>query len=440
MKIAQSEYRNRREQLLRNMPSGSVMLVAAAELVTRNADAEFPFRQNSDFYYLTGFNEPSGLLVLKPGAEHPVTLFCQPRDRAMEIWTGYRAGPEGCIDQFAVDASYDLTELDQRLPDLIDGIDQLFYPLARDQVLDAKVKGWIASLTKRVRSGACVPKALSDSDPILHEMRLFKSEAEISIMSKAARVSAEAHIQAMQQCQVGCNEFQLEAIIQSYCMASGARFQAYTPIVAAGANACILHYIDNDQIVSDGDLILIDAGCELDNYASDITRTFPANGRFSPEQRAIYDLVLHANETCIEAVKPGMNWDALHQLSVQVLTEGLVSLGLLSGRVDALIESGAYRRFYMHRVGHWLGMDVHDVGAYRVDGEWRDLEPGMVTTIEPGLYIAPDDHTVEARWRGICVRIEDDVLVTQTGSRVLTKDVPKKASEIEALMAHASEQ
>lgn len=437
MKIAQSEYRARRAQLLSKMPKGSVMLVAAAELVTRNADAEFPFRQSSDFYYLTGFNEPSGLLVLKPGAEQPVTLFCQPRDEAMEIWTGYRAGPQGCIDQFAVDAAYDLTEIDDRLPAMIDGVDQLLYPFARDEVLDVRVKHWISSLTKRLRAGASVPKALSDSDPILHEMRLFKSDAEVSLMAQAASISAQAHIQAMKTCRVGLNEFQLEATIQSYCMSQGARFQAYTPIVAAGANACILHYIENDQPISDGDLVLIDAGCELDNYASDITRTFPANGRFSPEQRAIYDLVLQANKQCIEAVKPGMNWDALHQLSVHILTEGLVTLGLLSGDLDSLIESGAYRRFYMHRIGHWLGMDVHDVGAYRVEGEWRHLEPGMITTIEPGIYIAPDDHTVEARWRGIGVRIEDDVLVTDNGARVLTAGVPKEVSEIEALMTHA---
>jgi Xaa-Pro aminopeptidase len=256
-------------------------------------------------------------------------------------------------------------------------------------------------------------------------------------MQRAADISAQAHVKAMQQCSVGMNEYQLEAVIQSHCMAEGARFQAYTPIVAAGKNACILHYIDNNQAINEGDLILIDAGCELDNYASDITRTFPASGTFSDEQRAIYQLVLDANKACIEAVKPGCNWDSLHQLSVTILTEGLVELGLLSGEVEQLVESGAYRRFYMHRVGHWLGMDVHDVGSYRVDGQWRELAPGIVTTIEPGIYIAPDDHSVEERWRGIGVRIEDDVLVTEDGAHVLTAAVPKEIDEIEALMRRA---
>ena len=437
MKIDLSIYKERRAKLLSELPDNSVMIVAAASLVSRNADAEYPFRQSSDFYYLTGFNEPDGLLLLKPGSDQSVVLFCQPRDPEMEIWTGYRAGPEGCIETYGADAAYNLSEIDQQIPSLIDGVDQLFYPLARDAALDSRVKGWIQDLAKRVRAGAEVPKALSDSDPILHEMRLFKSDAEIAIMQRAADISAQAHVKAMQKCAIGMNEFQLEAIIQSHCMAEGARFQAYTPIVAAGRNACILHYIDNDQSIHDGDLILIDAGCELDNYASDITRTFPANGQFSHEQQAIYQLVLNANKACIAAVKPGCNWDALHQLSVTILTEGLVELGLLSGEVDQLIESGAFRRFYMHRVGHWLGMDVHDVGSYRVEGEWRELAPGIVTTIEPGLYIAPDDHSVEERWRGIGVRIEDDVLVTEDGARVLTSAVPKEIDEIEALMRRA---
>lgn len=437
MKIDLSIYKERRAKLLSGLPQNSVMIIAAASLVSRNADAEFPFRQSSDFYYLTGFNEPNGLLVLKPGSDHPVVLFCQPRDPEMEIWTGYRAGPEGCIETYGADAAYNLSEIDQQLPTLIDGVDQLFYPLARDVALDTRVKGWIQELAKRVRAGAEVPKALSDSDPFLHEMRLFKCDAEIAIMQRAADISAQAHIKAMQHCSVGMNEYQLEGIIQSHCMAEGARFQAYTPIVAAGKNACILHYIDNNQPINEGDLVLIDAGCELDNYASDITRTFPACGRFSDEQRAIYQLVLDANKACIDAVKPGCNWDSLHQLSVTLLTEGLVELGLLSGDVDQLIESGAYRRFYMHRVGHWLGMDVHDVGSYRVDGQWRELAPGIVTTIEPGIYIAPDDHSVEERWRGIGVRIEDDVLVTDVGAHVLTAAVPKEVDEIEALMGRA---
>jgi Xaa-Pro aminopeptidase len=437
MKLDQQNYRERRKQLLEKMPEGSIMVIAAESLKTRNNDAEYPFRQSSNFYYLTGFNEPDALLVMAKGEEAAVTLFCPPRDPNMEIWTGYRAGPEGCVERFGADQAFNLDEIDERLPKMIDGASQLLYPIARDKALDARVKGWLETLGRSVRSGAVLPQTLADSDRLLHEMRLFKSAAEIELMQRAATISATAHCQAMIACKPGIYEFQLESVIQAYCGSQGARFQAYTPIVAGGANACILHYIENDQPIADGDLVLIDAGCELDNYASDITRTFPANGRFSDEQAAIYDLVLKANEACIEAVRPGTCWDSLHQLSARILTEGLIELGLLQGDLDELIEAGAFRRFYMHRIGHWLGMDVHDVGDYRVDGEWRKLAPGIVTTIEPGIYIAPDDHSVEERWRGIGVRIEDDVLVTEQGSKVLTAGVPKLRSEIEALMQNA---
>lgn len=437
MKLDQQTYLNRRQQLLAQMPDGSVMVIAAQSLKTRNNDAEYPFRQSSNFYYLTGFNEPDALLVLAKGAENPVTLFCPPRDPEMEIWTGYRAGPKGCVTRFGADQAFNLDEIDERLPKMIDGVSQLLYPIARDKALDTRIKGWLETLGRSVRAGAVLPKTLADSDTLLHEMRLFKSAEEIELMQRAATISATAHCHAMLACRPGTYEYQLESIIQSYCGSQGARFQAYTPIVAGGANACILHYIENNQPIADGDLVLIDAGCELDNYASDITRTFPANGRFSPEQAAIYDLVLKANEACIQAVRPGTCWNSLHQLSVRILTEGLIDLGLLKGELDELIEAGAFRRFYMHRIGHWLGMDVHDVGDYRVDGEWRELAPGIVTTIEPGIYIAPDDHSVEARWRGIGVRIEDDVLVTEQGCKVLTAGVPKLRSEIEALMQNA---
>lgn len=437
MKLDSQIYLERRTRLLELMPEGAVLVIAAASLKTRNNDAEYPFRQSSNFYYLTGFNEPEALLVMAKGAQNPVTLFCPPRDPEMEIWTGYRAGPEGCVERFGADEAFNLEEIDQRLPKMIDGATQLLYPIARDAALDERVKCWLKTLGKSVRAGAVLPKTLADSDRLLHEMRLFKSDAELEIMQRAATISATAHCQAMLACKPGMFEYQLESVIQSYCGSQGARFQAYTPIVASGANACILHYIENDQPIADGDLVLIDAGCELDNYASDITRTFPANGRFSEEQAAIYDLVLKANEACIAAVRPGTCWNELHQLSVRILTEGLIELGLLQGNPEELIESGAFRRFYMHRIGHWLGMDVHDVGDYRVDGEWRKLAAGIVTTIEPGIYIAPDDHSVEARWRGIGVRIEDDVLVTPEGARVLTSAVPKRRSEIEALMQNA---
>lgn len=434
MKLDQSVYRARREKLLDSMPDNSVLVISAGGLKARNADAEYPFRPSSNFYYLTGFNEPDSLLVMCKGAEAPVTLFCPPRDPAMEIWTGYRAGPEGCVERFGADQAFNLEEVDERLPKMLDGINQLLHPIARDEQLSARIKIWLEKLSRAVRSGAVLPATIADSDRLIHKLRLFKTEAEIDLMQRAADISAAAHCEAMKACKPGCYEYQLESVITSYCGSQGARFQAYTPIVAGGANACILHYIENDQPIRNGDLVLIDAGCELDNYASDITRTFPANGTFSDEQAAIYQLVLNANEACIAAVRPGARWDALHDLSVKILTEGLVELGLLSGDPKALIEAGAYRRFYMHRIGHWLGMDVHDVGDYRVNGDWRALEAGIVTTIEPGIYIAPDDHSVEARWRGIGIRIEDDVLVTESGSRVLTQGVPKRIAEIEALM------
>lgn len=305
MKLDQQNYRERRKQLLEKMPEGSIMVIAAESLKTRNNDAEYPFRQSSNFYYLTGFNEPDALLVMAKGEEAAVTLFCPPRDPNMEIWTGYRAGPEGCVERFGADQAFNLDEIDERLPKMIDGASQLLYPIARDKALDARVKGWLETLGRSVRSGAVLPQTLADSDRLLHEMRLFKSAAEIELMQRAATISATAHCQAMIACKPGIYEFQLESVIQAYCGSQGARFQAYTPIVAGGANACILHYIENDQPIADGDLVLIDAGCELDNYASDITRTFPANGRFSDEQAAIYDLVLKANEACIEAVRPG---------------------------------------------------------------------------------------------------------------------------------------
>lgn len=436
MKISQETFARRRRQLLQALPSGSVALVAGASLATRNRDAEYPFRQDSDFYYLTGFNEPDALLLLKPGRdEGEVVLFCPPRDPALEIWTGYRAGPEGCVERFGVDQAFPLDDIDLLVPELLDGADSIHYALGGDDALDGRVLGWLNAVRDRARQGAEAPQQLVLLDNLLHEMRLFKDEDELAVMRRAAEISAQAHCAAMRLARPGIFEYELEGQILSHCVAQGARFQAYTPIVGGGANACILHYIENDAPISEGDLVLIDAGCELDCYASDITRTFPVSGRFSAEQRALYELVLKANEACIEQMRPGVLWNEVHDLSVQILTAGLVELGLLEGDVEALIDSGAYREFYMHRIGHWLGMDVHDVGNYKRDGEWRPLEPGMVMTIEPGLYVSPHNDNVEPRWRGIGIRIEDDVLVTATGHEVLTAGVPKSVAAIEALMA-----
>jgi len=436
MTLDQSVFARRRAQLMSKMPEGSVALIAANKLVTRNRDAEYAFRQDSNFYYLTGFNEPDALLVLLPGlGAGRSIMFCQPRDPSMEIWTGFRAGPEGCVSQYGMDQAFVLSEIEKQLPDLLDGTQTLFYAWGQSADFDAKVMHWLKGLREASRQGRHAPNQLGLIDDLLHEMRLIKEEAEIALMQRAADISAQAHVRAMQICRPGVMEYQLDAEIQHYCAMQGARFQAYTPIVGGGRNACILHYIENAAELKDGDLVLIDAGCELDCYASDITRTFPVNGRFSPEQKALYGLVLDVQKQCIEAIKPGTPWNAIHDLSVKLLTEGLLELGLLKGEVDQLIEAGAYKPFYMHRIGHWLGMDVHDVGAYKQKGDWRPLEEGMVMTVEPGLYIAVDNQEVDPRWRGIGIRIEDDVLVTATGHHVLTASVPKEIDEIEALMA-----
>jgi len=438
MKISQHEFAHRRERLLAALPVDSIALIAAAHLTSRNRDAEFAFRQDSDFYYLTGFNEPDAILLLIPGRpEGQAVLFCPPRDPQMEIWTGYRAGPEGCVRDFGMDQAFELEQVDEQLPQLLDGKQRLYYALGSDEALDTRVRGWLNRVRAMARQGAQAPEELILLDNLLHEQRLFKSDEELAVMRRAANISAAAHIKAMQACRPGGYEYQLEAEITAYCMREGARFQAYSPIVGAGANGCILHYIDNNAELEDGDLVLIDAGCELDNYASDITRTFPVSGRFSTQQAALYQLVLDVQEACIAAIRPDVPWNDIHDLSVRLLTEGLVRLGLLQGDLESLIEEGAYRRFYMHRIGHWLGMDVHDVGQYKQDGDWRPLKPGMVMTVEPGLYVAPDDETVAAEWRGIGIRIEDDVVVTEQGCEVLTAAVPKRIADIEALMASA---
>ena len=435
MRISPQTYAARRRRLLEQLPEGSVALVAGSTLVTRNRDAEYPFRQNSDFYYLTGFDEPDALLVLKPGrAEGETVLFCPPRDPDMEIWTGYRAGPEGCVERYGADQAFVLAELDEQVPQLLDGSRRLYYALGSDETLDNRVRGWLNAVRAKARQGAEAPEELVLLDKLLHEMRLFKESEELDVMRAAARISAAAHVEAMRYAHPRVHEYELEAKILSHCMGEGARHQAYSPIVGGGANGCILHYIENNAPIDDGSLVLIDAGCELDCYASDITRTFPVNGRFSPEQRALYELVLKTNEACIALIRPGLPWNEVHDLSVRLLTEGLVELGLLEGEPEKLIEEGAYRAFYMHRIGHWLGMDVHDVGNYKVAGNWRPLEPGMVMTVEPGIYVSPHNESVEPRWRGIGIRIEDDVVVTEQGCEVLTADVPKSAEAIEALM------
>ncbi|MYM63640.1 Xaa-Pro aminopeptidase [Pseudomaricurvus sp. HS19] len=439
MTITKQEFTRRRKQLMAMMEPNSIAILPSAAEKTRSRDTEYNFRQDSDFLYLTGFNEPEAVLVLLPGREHgEYVLFCRERDRDKEIWNGYRAGPEGACDKFGADDAFPIDDIDDILPGLIEGRERVYYAMGKDQDFDHQVMVWINAIRARVRTGAIPPGEFLDLDHLLHDMRLYKSAAEIRLMQRAGDISAAAHARAMKICKPGLYEYQLEAEIHHEFSFNGARFPAYNTIVGGGANGCILHYVENSDALRDGDLVLIDAGCELDGYAADITRTFPINGRFSDEQKALYELTLRAQEAALAVIAPGRHWNEPHEASVRCITEGLLELGLLRGELEQLIADEAYKEFYMHRIGHWLGLDVHDVGDYRVGGEWRVLEPGMVMTVEPGIYVSPDNASVEAKWRGIGIRIEDDVLITKEGYEILTGAVPKSVDEIEALMAGAA--
>lgn len=417
------------------MGPGTIAILPAAEHHRRNRDTEYRYRQDSDFYYLTGFAEPEAVACLIPGRENgEFILFCRERDRTMEIWNGYRAGPEGAVSDFGANDAFPITDLDDILPGLLEGRERVYYAMGVHPAFDRRVMDWVNSIRAKARAGAHPPGEFLMLDHFLHDLRLFKSAEELKLMRKAAAISTRAHIRAMQMARPGLHEYELEAELVHEFMRHGCHAPAYNTIVGSGPNACILHYVENTRVMADGDLVLIDAGGELDHYASDITRTFPVNGRYSGEQKAVYELVLAAQEAAMAQVAAGNHWNEPHDAAVRVLTEGMVSLGLLKGDVGGLMESEAYKRFYMHRTGHWLGMDVHDVGDYKVDNAWRQLEPGMVMTVEPGLYIAPDCLEVEERWRGIGVRIEDDVLVTRSGHEVLTAAAPKRVADIEALM------
>ncbi|MBT3145703.1 Xaa-Pro aminopeptidase [Neptunomonas phycophila] len=435
-RIEQAEFAARRERLAEQMDDSSAAIVPAASLQPRNNDVEFPFRQDSDFYYLTGFDEPDAvMLLIKRAGVVTYHLYCLPRDPHMEIWHGFRHGPEGAKAIFGADESGSVEALDDKVPTLLDGIAQLYFCMGSHLATQERVEAWLTVMRQQVRQGVQAPTQLTDLAPCLHDMRLIKSEAEAAVMRAAGEISAQAHIRAMQACKPGMKEYQLEAVITHHFMNEGCRLPAYSSIVGGGENACVLHYVSNRDTLRSGDLVLIDAGCEHDYYAGDITRTFPVNGQFSDEQKALYELTLKAQYACLDMIKPGVPWEAIHDCSVRVITAGLIELGLLSGQLDALIEEGAHREFYMHKLGHWLGMDVHDVGNYKVDGQWRTLQPGMVMTVEPGIYVSPSNMSVDARWRGIGIRIEDDVLITETGHEVLTASVPKTVDEIEALMA-----
>ena len=436
VKLDPQEYARRRRQLMDLMSPNSIAIIPSAPVTVRNRDVEHPFRQDSDFYYLSGFAEEHAALVLIPGREHgEYVIFCQEKIKEQEIWTARRVGPEAAPEVLGADDAFPVTDIDDILPGLIEGKDRIYASLGVSPDFDRQLMQWVNHIKTQVRNGATPPHEFSALDHLLHEMRLIKSPAEVAVMQAAADISAEAHTRAMQMVKPGMMEYQLEAEIMRTFMAAGSRWPAYPSIVGAGDNACILHYTQNNQMIADGDLILIDAGCELDYYASDITRTFPANGRFSDEQRALYQLVLDSQYAAIAEVKAGNHWNQPHEAAVKVLVTGLIELGLLEGTVEENIESLAYRQFYMHKTGHWLGMDVHDVGEYRIDGEWRIQEPGMVMTVEPGLYIAPDDDSVDAKWRGIGIRIEDDVVVTKTGCHVLTSGIVKEIADIERVIA-----
>lgn len=434
--IDRSVFAQRRQQLLEICGPGSVVILASASEQVRNNDVMFPFRQNSDFYYLTGFPENDAVVVLRRGINTTeVFLFCKMPDPARERWTGPIIGPTRACQEYGANEAYSIATLDEKMPELLANHKQVYGMLDPASSLSNQVLQWLENLRAKVRSGLQAPEELKDLRPLLHEMRLFKSSQEIELMRKAAEITAYGHLRAMQTVRPNQYEYELEAELVSEFLRHGAREQAYPPIVGGGANSCILHYVDNNAPLQDGDLVLIDAGCEWQNYASDVTRTLPVNGRFSREQKAIYELILEAQTAVIAKVAPGIRFDQLQETAVKIITEGLVRLGILSGKVDQLIQDKAYSSFYMHNIGHWIGLDVHDVGAYKKNGEWRTLEAGIVLTVEPGIYISAGEAGVDPKWWNIGVRIEDDVLVTPIGHEVLTAQIPKSIEEIEAIIS-----
>jgi Xaa-Pro aminopeptidase len=416
-----------------SLPADSVVLLPGTTLVPRSRDSDFPFRQDSDFHYLTGFPEPDALLLLLPGREEGESvLFCQDRDPAREVWTGIRLGAEGAMREHGIDQAFENAERDERLITLLEGRHTLYLPLANRSALDL-ADGLRSRLAGRARRGSATPEVFADLAPALHAQRLIKSETELAIMRHAATLSARGHVRAMRAARPGLAENQLQAEIEHEFRWQGGSGPAYASIVASGGNAGVLHYIENSDVLRDGDLVLIDAGAEFDLYAGDITRTFPVNGRFSEPQRALYELVLCVQERALAAVRPGITLVEIHEAVVRGLTEGLIGLGLLEGDFQARIDDESHRRFYPHSTSHWLGLDVHDVGRYHQEGEPRPLEPGMVLTVEPGLYVPVADDIPEA-FRGMGIRIEDDVAVTEQGGEILTTGVPKQVADIEALM------
>ncbi|HMK14081.1 MAG TPA: aminopeptidase P N-terminal domain-containing protein [Burkholderiales bacterium] len=432
-----SIYAKRRTKLIEHMQTGVAVIPTAAERV-RNNDAHYPYRFDSYFYYLSGFTEPGAALVLVGGKKPRSILFCRDKDPEREVWDGYRYGPGEARERFGFDESHSFTKLDELMPKLLADQPVLHYAMGMDERWDARIVGWLNSVRSQARSGVTAPAEIKDVRRILDEMRIVKGNRELALMRRAAVISTGAHRRAMRVTRPGKKEFEIEAELLHEFRRHGAQAPAYMPIVASGANACVLHYVENSATLKDGELLLIDAGCELEGYASDITRTFPVNGRFKGPQKDIYQLVFAAQAAAIAAVKPGNAWDQPHNAALKVLAQGMIDLGLCKGSLDKVLESGDYKRFYMHRTGHWLGLDVHDAGDYKREGKWRELKPGMVLTVEPGCYVRPAQGVPKKLWN-IGVRIEDDVLVTAKGREVLTSAAPKKIDDIEKLMqTHAA--
>ena len=429
-----NRYIQRRNQLGAMLPKNSAVVIAGASTQYRNADSSHAFRQDSNFWYLSGFNEAESTLVLLINEENDVQsiAFVPEKNELKEIWDGYRAGPEGAMQDHGFDLAFNNTEINDRLPDLLAGHNQVYYPVGKSKTLDADIIDWIKSAKSKDRHSSAID--IADASSKVGNQRLIKDEDEIEIMRKACKISAEAHVEAMKFVKPGMTEQEIEAFYQYEFSKRGGRFSAYTPIVAGGENACVLHYVENSKPLKDGELLLVDAGCEFELYASDITRTYPINGKFTEPQLAIYEVVLEAQLKSIEAISTNNNVMDAQIISEKVITQGLIDLGILQGSMDELHEAGAFRDFYMHKIGHWLGIDVHDAGDYMEDGDYMKFKPGMITTVEPGIYIS-SSADVEDKWKGIGIRIEDDILVTANGNENLTAFVPSNPREIEALMA-----
>lgn len=438
-KISLQDFARRRRELMALLEPNSIAILPSAGLLPRNGDVEYRFRQDSDFHYLTGFDEYDSVFVLIPGREHgEAILFCRERDEDLERWHGKVTGPERAIQLYGLDDAFPITDIDDIVPGLIEGKSKLYYAMGVHAEFDNRVIGWVNSIAANNRSGAQPPGEFVQLGQYLHELRLFKSSQEIEVMRQAAVITGEAHSRVMSVTRPGMYEYQLEAELEYCFVRLGARTPAYPSIVGGGSNACVLHYIQNDDVLRKGDLVLVDAGGEYESYAADVTRTFPVSGKFSKAQAELYELVLEAQQAAIDQVRPGNQWNQPHDAAVAVITAGLIRLGLLQGEVDDLIEAKTYKKYYMHKTGHWLGLDVHDVGEYQVGGQWRVFETGMVTTIEPGLYVSDDCDEAPARYRGVGIRIEDNVLVTRSGNEILTSSIPKTIAEIERLMAQPS--